>query len=98
MLSPGCSPPLRTNVCANHVARRSWPGDAAKPPDMLTRDSSTRWPQLMPIKISSTERQKQRHKLLVTLPALAKQRSPAKSQGDLSYTKQAGAIFPSGVN
>jgi len=52
----------------------------------------------MPVKISSIERQKQRRKLLITLPGLAKQRSPAKSLGDLSYTKQAEAIFPSGVN
>src|SRR6476660_1846705 len=98
MLSPGCSPPLQTNVCANQVARKSWLEDAARPPDTLIRAFSTRWPRRMPVKISSTGRQKQRHKLLIMLPGLAKQRSPAKSLGDLSYTKQAEAIFPSGVN
>ena len=65
---------------------------------MLTRAFSTHWRRPMPVKISSIERQKQRRKLLITLPGLAKQRSPAKSQGALSYTKQAKAIFPSGVN
>jgi hypothetical protein len=52
----------------------------------------------MPVKISSTGRQKQRHKLLITLAGLARQRSPAKSQADLSYIKRAEAISPSGVN
>jgi hypothetical protein len=35
---------------------------------------------------------------LITLPGSANPRSPAKLQGDLSYTKRAEAIFPSGVN
>jgi len=65
---------------------------------MLTRAFSTHWRRPMPVKISSIERQKQRRKLLSTLPSLAKQRSPAKSQGDLSYTKEAEAIFLFGVN
>src|SRR6185437_10334323 len=98
MHSLGCLPPRRTNGCANHVAPKNWPADAAKPPDTPIRNFSTRWPRLMPMKISSIERQKQRRKLLITLPGLAKQRSPAKSQGDLSYTKLAEAIFLSDVS
>ena len=98
MLSPGCSPPLQTNMCANHVAPKSWPADAARPPDTVIRGFSTRWPQPMPIKMSSIGRQKQRQKLLITLSGSAKQRSPAKSQGDSSCIKRAGRISPSGVN
>jgi len=52
----------------------------------------------MPIKMSSIGRQKQRQKLLITLSGSAKQRSPAKSQGDSSCIKRAGRISPSGVN
>src|SRR5438105_4711651 len=52
----------------------------------------------MPVKISSAGPQKQHHKLLLTLPGSAKQGSPAKSQGGLSYTKRAGLVSPFGVN
>src|SRR5438105_12298683 len=97
MLSPGCSPPRRTDGCANRVAPKSWPADAARPQDTLIRAFSTPWPRLMPIKISSAGRQKQRHELLITPPGSAKPRSPAKLQGDLSYTKRAEAISPSDV-
>jgi hypothetical protein len=98
MLSPGCSPPRRTSECANHEAPKSWHAGAARRPNTLIRAFSIRWPRPMLIKISSTGPQKQHHKLLLTLPGSAKQRWPAKSQGDLSYIKRAGLICPSGVN
>src|SRR6266480_7668507 len=97
MHSLGCLPPRRTNGCANHVARKSWLTNAARPPDMLIRAFSTRWLRPTPIKISSAGRQKQHHKPLITLRDSAKPRSPAKLQGDLSYTKRAEAISPPGV-
>src|SRR5947207_4640185 len=98
MRSLGCLPPRRTNGCANHAEPKSWLTDAARPPDMLIRAFSTPSPRPTPIKISSAGQQKQHHKPLITLRGSAKPRSLAKLQGDLSYTKRAKAISPSGVN
>src|SRR5947207_12850383 len=97
MLSHGCSRPPRTNGCANHVAPKIGLADAANLPDTLIRAFSTPLPRPMLIKISSTGPQKQHHKLLLTPPSWAKRRSPAKSQGDLSYTKRVEAISPPDV-
>src|SRR5213080_184033 len=97
MHSLGCLLPRRTNGCANLAAPKSWLTDAARPPDMLIRAFSTPSLRPTPIKISSAGQQKQHHKPLITPPGSAKPRSPAKLQGDLSYTKRAEAISPSGV-